>query len=284
MDLRKHGRFGVCSQQIRLNHLEKVCRENDLLAWDKQTIPVKANLVVNEKFKIAYCPVLKASSRTWRKYLLFATGLAKSFDDFDDQKFKSAFKELSQFSPTQQATILNTYTKFMVVRNPFQRLESTWREKLITTEQPYYRNTWGKVILSRYRGRYKPDDRVRFEEFVKYIVAGAKDLHWTGAMHTCQPCSVKYDYILRTETSLQNAGPVLEKLNMTVALPRYGLTRVDSNMTSAVMKDYAAVDEASIKQLLLRYNLDMEAFGYQFSAQNLTAKCSISQSDGEECC
>ena len=64
----------------------------------------------------------------------------------------------------------------MLVRNPFDRVVSAWKDKFAPVEgRKYYHDTYGKTIVRKYRDKpsaesLKTGSDVKFEEFFRYVV------------------------------------------------------------------------------------------------------------------
>ena len=104
---------------------------------------------------------------------------------------------------------IKTYYKFMIVRNPLERLVSAFRNKI---EPPLSRERMDRFphfvkveILERYRStefrqwKSKMDLNisVTFPEFVRYFVEAEvmkMNEHFRPAMDICHPCLIQYDF------------------------------------------------------------------------------------------
>ena len=96
----------------------------------------------------------------------------------------------------------------MVVRHPFERILSAYRDKLedlsrdIEAREGYYYTTYGKHIVAEYRD---PRDRANmtgvlepsWREFVTYLLntpATKYDKHWMPMWMLCSPCIIRLSW------------------------------------------------------------------------------------------
>ena len=96
---------------------------------------------------------------------------------------------------------------FLVKRDPFKRLLSGYRNKIIYESIKHKGGKYYQIaitILSTYRGEgnYNLGETMpSFTEFVTYILdtydtSGKFDMHWAPVVDFCSVCQVCYNYIL----------------------------------------------------------------------------------------
>jgi hypothetical protein len=166
--------------------------------------------------------------------------------------------------------------------------------------------------------------RVNFTEFLLYITTygvGRVTTHWISMYHTCLPCDVKYDVILKMETLENDSHYIIDK--MKAIAPVSGYTDLpDLNsfrdvkqgtwnrtmlpgfvhrtlMNRSLADEYSAtpqplviqqlpefenVSDTLIEHLLLNvYWNDMIMFGYDFDLEQRLTECSFTYDD-QACC
>lgn len=106
--------------------------------------------------------------------------------------------------------ILNTYYKFMIYRNPAERLFSAYRDKVekypmlgLEREFPHFNWVRRDIFEYKYPERFQQWNstggrnpvNITFVEFVDYwINHNFKDAHFSTIFSICQPCQVHYHY------------------------------------------------------------------------------------------
>ena len=92
-------------------------------------------------------------------------------------------------------TIVETWPKMLVVREPFQRLLSAYRNKIEPNRTDYFGQI-SKKIAKKYGKAERP---ATFSEFlVFYIEEKEPNEHWASFSSLSQPCKYNYDYILKS--------------------------------------------------------------------------------------
>jgi hypothetical protein len=118
---------------------------------------------------------------------------------------------------------LTSSTKFMFVRDPYERLLSGYVDKLFLPYAPYWFDL-GRFIVDKFRrnstsGALSCGDDVTFEEFIRYYIYSLKtgirsDVHFSSNFEFCRPCEIKYDYVAKMENFKDETLFLLEKLNL----------------------------------------------------------------------
>lgn len=135
----------------------------------------------------------------------------------DDSRYlEPALKHASLMNVTltssQRLRMMHTYYKFMIVRNPLERIVSGYRNKieppLSFEKQDHFPHKVKKEILMRFRlgdflqwqkisKTHEHNITVSFPEFVRYLIdTPSEDLneHFRSSMDICHPCIVNYDF------------------------------------------------------------------------------------------
>ena len=177
---------------------------------------------------------------------------------------------------------------FLVARNPYERLVSGYRDKILGEAIQYKSSLYGQIshtILGKYRQRnLSPDisahkNSPTFTEFVKYIVdevaEGRKlDMHWTPAYEFCNPCQVNLTHIVKLETFDRDASWIIQKANLTSFMPQTKKSESQDKLKKNAAKD--GQNTSSIVHAYLQnlppeilddlndiYEIDFDIFGYQ---------------------
>lgn len=107
------------------------------------------------------------------------------------------------FQPDAIRHRLQTYTKFLFVRHPIERVLSAFRNKFQKnyTSSAYFKKRFGVKIIRKYRQGISPadvpatGDGVKFSEFVSYLIDTKRSQlneHWAPVSDMCHPCSVRF--------------------------------------------------------------------------------------------
>jgi len=254
---------------------------------------------------LVWCPVYKAASSNWFHNLLSLSGLSdygvqEIKEDFPDLHPNMLAREVAPVLPYQEIKEIILQpgsTRFLIVRHPFDRLVSAFRDKLERigdTGHDYY-NKYGKNIVKTYREkamkRFGQDffskennfgaplltqgERTSklpsWWEFIQWILKNGDhperfDVHWRPVSVFCSICVVQYNYILHFENLEQEELLFVEELNTkAVITPRWD----NRNDMGLVKKDivntyFSLLDEQDVVRLYQLYKDDFLMFGYEF--------------------
>lgn len=122
-----------------------------------------------------------------------------------------ARKRYPRPSVKELQTAINDSISFLIVRHPFERLLSAYRDKLQFSLPFTLHQRLGTQIILKYRAGAKKGINVykprwpTFEEFVRYLVDSHKagqvlDMHWTPITQFCTPCMIHFDVIAKFDT------------------------------------------------------------------------------------
>ena len=109
------------------------------------------------------------------------------------------------------------WIKFLFVRNPYERLLSTYIDKFVSPNKPFY--AAGMSIIREYRpnANYKSSacgHDVSFEEFISAVVSGnIEEPHWCPIYTQCRLKDIQYTYVGKMETFARDAEMLLEKID-----------------------------------------------------------------------
>ncbi|XP_052073034.1 carbohydrate sulfotransferase 9-like [Mytilus californianus] len=116
----------------------------------------------------------------------------------------------------------DNFTRIMIVRDPFERLLSGYIDKFFLPSPIFWKKR-GKYIIKQFRPNSSVKEQacghnVTFLEFMQYVVhvtsreKNMEEPHFTP-MHThCKPCLIRYDYVWKLETIMQDFKHTIEHL------------------------------------------------------------------------
>ena len=165
---------------------------------------------------------------------------------------------------------------FLVARNPFERLVSAYRDKILKS----YWIDVAKEILAKYRKVIVPRYRVgrvapTFKEFVTYVLdefhAGNElDGHWAPVYNFCNPGQVTLTHIIKFETFDRDSHAILQKANLSHLVPQdkkfmktnENASRGNQNSTLLVDSYLTELTPDLLDGIRELYSIDFDLFGY----------------------
>ena len=157
--------------------------------------------------------------------------LFKSRDKVDAKILEEAVGNHSMIGLNiqQKVLLLQKYYKFMMYRNPVERLVSAYRSKVqrfplwgFKNNKPLY--NWLRINIYRYKfpflygqwieARGMKPIRISFSDFIDYWLDQRLNLdeHFQNIFDLCQPCHVHYNYYGNFKTFDANAKVLIEPL------------------------------------------------------------------------
>ncbi|XP_018014307.1 carbohydrate sulfotransferase 12-like [Hyalella azteca] len=302
LETRELSEMGVflASQKRRVLRVREACAQGVSKVSYKLAL---YNLIADKEQSILFCPIFKSASTSWLIALLEMRGEWTPQNTPDDLNAirKRVYKILMGFTPSDQDIFYQN--RFLVVRHPFERLVSCYRDKFENANKPYYHELHGKRMMRMYRdlgdnpvsrtevnnlmARADADpDRERvlgnpfanpvgptFTEFIKYVVSKhSDDEHWTPYHHQCAPCSIDYNFILKFENLNKENAQFLQRLNAGADVGQRKDNIFSGPPTAEVACSYfSQLDTALLYQLTKKYEPDFKLFGY---TPNEYLKCS----------
>ena len=223
------------------------------------------HLHIFEKHKVIFCLVPKVASRQWMIYVLGKYLTSQGYSPYGPRV------QYKKFPREKAEKMLQTFYKFMFVREPFERLLSAYKDKYVhprpADKNPYI-TVFGRKIIRNFRKNATQEALqegygVKFPEFIEYVTNGGaeEDWHWQDYEDVCGFCDIKYDYVGRYEYLQEDAKYVLERANLThLKFPSFR----SSSTKSELINFYTNISKDSIKRLGDVYQSSFKAFGYPF--------------------
>lgn len=259
------------SLRARRVEVEDRCRRT-LSAEDLARAPNSKEFLISGRFNLVWCNVFKAASSTW----LFNFLLMAGFTEKDLQKSSSSPVELARKQayarPSQdelRAALENPgATSFLIVRDPFERLLSAYRDKIESTKQKFYRTLRCQIQQKAVQRRGTRDCQPTFPEFVDYLLeerakGHAPNEHWAPYYSFCSPCQVAFDYVLRFESLPQEEAFLVAKVPGLSAVVKPHKVHSSHTDYNAVTRQYfSKLSALQLAQLYDIYRKDFVIFGY----------------------
>ncbi len=294
---RNDSQTEVCSNAVRVKTLRDYCQSH----YIKQPVRRKDKrelywpLLTDDKHRVIYCVIPKAGCTSFKTMMANQTQRLRvetRLDVNNDRMLDSiGLHYLSEYPPEMIKHRLQNYTKVMLVRHPFDRLMSAYKDKFVDKQmfsemyQRFITDTLGQDAVMQ-NGQV----RISLEQFLKLVSCGYhegfRNHHWESYMDLCLPCHVHYDYILKIETlesDSQEALPLfLNEGQTSVTLPHLNDRRPFVEKFDSVSKAFGEVDPVMIQDLMRIYKADFGLFGYKWNKRN-RATCRVKAED-TGCC
>ncbi|NP_001072529.1 carbohydrate sulfotransferase 8 [Xenopus tropicalis] len=235
-----------------------------------------SRIFVEDKHKLLYCEVPKAGCSNWKRVLMVLNGLASSTKDIHHNTvhYGNYLKRLDSFDRNGIFYRLNTYTKMIFIREPFERLVSAFRDKFEHANN-YYHPVFGKAIISKYRRNATKEalwtgSGVQFTEFIQYLLDVHRpvgmDIHWDHVSRLCSPCLIDYDFIGKFESMEEDADFLLHLIGApkNLTFPRFKDRHSnEERTTNKITQQYFAQLSPTERQRTYDfYYMDYQMFNY----------------------
>jgi chondroitin 4-sulfotransferase 11 len=234
------------------------------------------HFIVNVEHKVIVCYIPKVGCTTMKKLFMVMANLYPSFEKADIATHVHREDKLLRlgdkgFTDEQRNYMLKDFYKFMIVRDPFERLVSAYRNKFQNNSTYYFTNILKKRIIRRDRKNKKlvkagDDDDVTFTEFVRYLIDTPHEqlnAHWKLYEDICSPCNVKYNFIGSIDTLERDLAYVMRKIHANET--KYHVKQSSSALAitkAATASFFKKVPKEYFDQLLAVRKTDFELFGY----------------------
>ncbi|XP_041358241.1 carbohydrate sulfotransferase 11-like isoform X1 [Gigantopelta aegis] len=256
--------------QTSREYCQSPCATNTL-----KNIKKYNNLVYNDKYKFIFCLLPKVGSSNWRRIMLVLSDKVNTSDPLSLSiksvyaKYLGSLPYLASLPQEEISYRLKHYYKFIFVRDPLERLLSTYQNKFCGKNRFAWRKV-GTRIIRAYRS--EPTEAavasglgVRFSEFVAYVVDSSVysyDIHWQLISILSSPCEIKYDFVGHLNNSGADAKKVLDHLGLShlVQYPERDYNYKYANTTSKLKEYYNKIPLSHLVKLVPIYNLDYLMF------------------------
>lgn len=173
---------------------------------------------------------------------------------------------LTSLSPKQLANAIESpdWLRFTFVRNPYARLLSAWKSKILAPDDTQYAPLRAEIRAAfNYPTADEDSPVVAFGDFVRFITTPgtrmAQDGHFERQFHVGGHNVIRYDVVGRFENFAEDFATVLTRLGAGDDV--LALAHEVTNPTSALPAS-AAYDSELAAIAFAHYRVDFVAFGY----------------------
>lgn len=273
------------------------------------------HLFALEKRGFIWCPVFKAASSTWLEYVVALSKVKLP------RKLKNQWPiEKAKFVTVQRRLRLDTVKRIMMpkrpsgqasmilVRHPFERLVSAFRDKLERShEVDYYQKKYGQKIIRKFRTEairvlgesyfneennfgapipVVPSERRKdasfpsfweFVQFLKRTPSNYYDEHWKPMSLYCMLCkqAIHYNYVIKYEHLQEEQDSFIHHMEWKELYSQENNVINPSNRNNLSSSDVTDlylknISDEDLMSLYRIYRDDFLLFDYSFSRGNLT--------------
>ncbi|XP_078666149.1 carbohydrate sulfotransferase 11-like isoform X1 [Branchiostoma floridae x Branchiostoma belcheri] len=253
-------------QAKRMSVLNDYCKRYPEKSNEYPSKHTLGQLIVNDKYNILYCFVPKTGCTTTKLvFYNLEMGTNHTLNTVEVHKYNFTF--LDQYSSEEIEHRLRNYYKFIVVRDPLERLLSAWRDKFVhgrdlLTEK--FQDMWSTI--ENKTDEYDAIRDVPFKAFLKAVSMDKKkwhNAHWEPAYKLCSPCQVKFDFVAHTDTLAEDFPLFFQKVGITGKdsfLPQKKQTRGGKFLA----EDYKVIPLDDMRVIWSMFKPDFDMFGYSF--------------------
>ncbi|XP_053377344.1 carbohydrate sulfotransferase 11-like [Mercenaria mercenaria] len=241
------------------------------------------HLIYNKDHQVLYCYLPKVANTNFRRVFLGLQGIVPkpevpSISGYEIYfKYDKTFKHLNSLKPLEQSQLLRQYKKFLVVRNPLERLLSGYRNKFFHPNERHKAEYHDKVTAFyglhphlRRRNNVRVDfnsKEMTFEEFLLYFtdvyeVNEYLNEHFVPSNQLCNPCNVKYDYIGKYESLNNDVKYIFERLNIDIDFPGRNDNYSSVSTSTLVEEFYKPIPDWLLQKTWEIMKFDFLVFGY----------------------
>ena len=174
--------------------------------------------------------------------------------------------------PNLSRASLDSYTRFIFVREPFSRLLSGYKDKFVNKVRPN-KQRWFDIEKSIHPKTSKESllsakVLLSFKEFIEWVINDVNvkidgaNQHWKPFHEICKPCSYDWNFIGHYEFLSDDINYV-RKLARAETLEPFPISQ-ESKTSSELISYYSQVPPKWIMRLGEIYRADFEMFGYSF--------------------
>lgn len=251
-----------------LRHVRNTC--TTMRFPNKVTNRAIRHMVYDDERKVIYCFIPKVASTSWKRVFVLLTRHPKqNVSTMTRQAVHGTLPFLS--SDKNKEEKLRTYKKFMVVRHPFERVLSAYRDKLEDWEpadSAFPRMVKKRIGKYRDNPNKKKEDNITFTEYIRFISelgrssSEQQNEHWLPMHELCEPCSIQYDFISKFENLQEDSEYLLNWMGATDPKYKFPPAARPFHSSRYDPKYFGQLGHKEIKAFYAKYVPDFLLFDY----------------------
>ena len=195
-------------------------------------------------------------------------------DEVDQSKLMSVVQNSSL---RNKRHYLSHYFKYIMVRNPLERLASAFRSKIerynltgTRANIPHY--NWARAIIlkrvhpRRYRDWIRGDTKpvsISFSDFISYWLDPKDavfqyDDHFMSMLNICQPCRTRFDFYGNFHHFERDTHVLIDKIGASMSDLRQGYYSEDASTGQRVKLYYSTLSDPQKRAVLKKLTLELE--------------------------
>ncbi|XP_063871110.1 carbohydrate sulfotransferase 11-like isoform X1 [Scylla paramamosain] len=221
--------------------------------------------------KVIYCFIPKVASTSWKKMWLKMTQPRRNVSAMRRGAIHISLPLLILDKDKEKK--LKTYKKFMVVRHPFERVLSAYRDKLEywARHNHLFHLMVGKE-LNKYRNNpnKKEGDNITFTKYIRFIsqpgrgTPEQRNEHWLPMHEICHPCAIQYDFIGKYENLKEDSEYLMKWLGVTDLMDTFPAATRPFHASRYDPKYFGQLSHEEIMAFHAKYLPDFLLFDYGF--------------------
>ncbi|XP_071178637.1 carbohydrate sulfotransferase 11-like isoform X1 [Mytilus edulis] len=271
-------------RQFRYKSLLSSCEQLKSKGLVQNSITKKSlsHIIVDDRYKVLFCYIPKVACTNLKRVFLLLTGKMNATDPMALKAadvhltYDKYLTYLDSYTEEEVQFKLQNYKKIIMVREPFERLLSAYRNKF-TEKSPYFHKRFGRKIIRRYRNNPKQEDielgkNAKFDEFVRYITdpvtieTEGLNEHWDLYSSLCQPCLINYDFVGKYETLDDDIDYIMHDLGIDtfIQFPKRGAAYKKKRTKDTFEQFYSNISKLDLGKLWKTYRQDYKLFSYAY--------------------
>lgn len=194
---------------------------------------------------------------------------------------------LATRTDSERRGMFESYYKFVMYRNPLERLVSGYRSKVqrypligLNSSDPHYNWLRHSIYQHSHPEQYKTwrekegkdPISISFKDFVTFWLSGSRgsnDPHFRSVIDLCQPCRVRYSYYGNFATFQEDAQVLMNKIRAKPHQLREGFYQDDINNSTAnlIHNYYVELTDEQKRGVLKKLSQDLDFYYHIFPSE-----------------